>query len=369
VSRRNSSLPSARWLLILLLLPVAGLLLLLAAPASTSAGAPLALEQTLAYRMLKREQAVRTIPASVEPLLQAVLEEGLAALGPDPVPPTTAEEFRVFAESVSIAMAKRNFVQPGKVRDWPDTIGEAFLPVQRGDRRAADALANDAAGRLGHVAATGPLYLVDCDIGSMLIISMAQMAGFEVAMVEVPGHNFLRWQGPSGASASWDWTYWKQRRDSEWRHLHGALLSRKVFLDSQTLQQTEGYFKSVLAAKVDLQPAKLTLRREAASQFPNNRVVAHGVARTFALSSAASARDRKEALGYGLLALSMEGHGDPESIAHRFAVVACAYAGNGDRTLARAFAQRAVEDAGGESERPYRANLEAIEAGRTCPPS
>jgi hypothetical protein len=359
----------AKWVILgiglaLLLLLIVLLLIPPAAPATTAA--PVPLEQTLAYRMLQRERSVRQVPDSAESLLRAVLSESIAALGRDPAPPATGDEFERFAETVAIVLAAHNFVQPASVHDWPDTLGQAFAPLPRSDPRVASSLAADRPARLSHVREAGPVYFVDCDIGSMLIISVAQRVGFEVAMVEVPGHNFVRWKSPSGATASWDWTYWR-RPDEAARasRLPAALVSRKVFLDSQTPAETEAYFKSVLAAQVDDQEAKLALRREAAAAFPNNRVVAYGVARTFALSPLASAAERKEAPGYALLALSMEGNGDPASLADRMMTVACAYAANREPALAKAF----VEDARTRSniDENYRGAIAAIRTGGTCP--
>jgi hypothetical protein len=361
---RKSRLAWAKWLA----LPIgAALLLLLLVPAVPATGpAPVPLERTLAYRMLQRERAVREIPASAEPLLRNVLSDSIAALGPDPSPPATAAEFRAFAEKVSIVLAAHNFIQPGSTRDWPDTLGEAFAPLPRSDPRVASSLKADRPARLRHLK-PGPIYFVDCDMGSMLIVSVAQMVGFDVAMVEVPGHNFIRWKSPSRETESWDWTYWEKpdeaRRASR---LQRSLLARKVFLESQTLEESEAYFKSVLAGQIDDQPAKLALRRQAASVFPNNRVVAYGVARTFALSPAASPAERKEALGYSLLALSMEDHGNAAGVADRMMAVACAYAANREPDLAKAFVARARTVA--DIDEDHARNIAAVGSGKACPP-
>jgi hypothetical protein len=332
-------------------------------PEPRAAAVPL--DQTLAYRMLHREQGVRKVPASAEPLLREVLSDAVAALGPDPAPPSTPQEFKAFAETVSAVLAAHNFVQPASAEYWPDTLGEAFEPLPRSDSRVASSLKADQPARLAHVKSGGPVYFVDCDIGSMLIISVAQMVGFEVAMVEVPGHNFMRWKSPSGETGGWDWTYWRTPDETgRASRLQSALLTRDVFLGSQTPAETEAYFKSVLAGEIDDQAAKLALRREAAAEFPNNRVVAYGVARTFALSPEASSAERKEALGYSLLALSMEGNGKTEGVAHRMMAVACAYAANGEPALAQAFVQRARTVAGIDED--HGGSIAAIAAGRTC---
>jgi hypothetical protein len=366
---RKSNPAWAKWLFLAfgLLLLLFLLLLMLPAPAEPETGAaPVPLERTLAYRMLQRERAVRDVPEAAERLLRDVLSDAMAALGPDPTPPETAEEFRAFGEKVSIALAAHNFIQPGSPKDWPDTLGEAFAPLARDDPRVVSALRADRPARLRHMTREGPVYLVDCDIGSMLIISVAQMVGFDVAMVEVPGHNFLRWKSSSGATAGWDWTYWRAPDEAgRAGRLQPSLLTRNVFLASQSLKETEAYFTSVLAGQIDDQEAKMALRRKAAANFPNNRVVAYGVARTFALSPAASPAERREALGYSLLALSMEGNGDPASVAQRMMAVACAYAANREPELAKAFVRRARRVAGIEEQ--YEGSIAAIGADASCP--
>ncbi|HEX8062789.1 MAG TPA: hypothetical protein VF535_06200 [Allosphingosinicella sp.] len=360
----KSRLIWAKWLAI-----PAGLLFLvfLLWPTAPATGAaPVPLERTLAFRMLKREREVRAVPDSAEPLLRSVLTEAVAAVGPDPEPPATAQEFRAFAETVSIVLAAHNFVQPASVDDWPDTLGEAFAPLPRDDPRVAASLKADQPARLRRVKRQGPVYFIDCDIGAMLIISVAQMVGFDVAMVEVPGHNFMRWESASGAKSGWDWTYWRVPDEAgRAGRLQRSLLARKVFMASQTLAETEAYFKSVLAGQIDDPAAKLALRREAAAAFPNNRVVAYGVARTFALSAAATPSERKDALGLSLLALSMEGSGNPESLADRMMAVACAYAANGEPDLAKAFVQRARTLA--DIDEDYRGSIAAVRSDRSCP--
>lgn len=368
---QKSRLAWLKWLILSIGLAVLLLLMLLvllpSEPEPEPQVAPVPLEQTLAYRMLQRERSVREVPASAEPLLRDVLSDAVAALGPDPSPPATAEEFRAFGEKVSTVLAAHNFIQPASPEYWPDTLGEAFAPLGREDARVASSLKADRPARLRHMTSQGPVYFVDCDIGAMLIISVAQMVGFEVAMVEVPGHNFLRWRSPSGAEASWDWTYWRTPDEPrQASRLQKALLTRNVFLASQTLKETEAYFKSVLAGQIDDQAAKLALRREAASVFPNNRVVAYGASRTFALSPAASPAERKDALGYSLLALSMEGNGSARNVADRMMAVACAYAANREPDLAKAFVARARTLA--DIDEDHAGSLAAIRAGRTCPP-
>jgi hypothetical protein len=366
---QKSRLAWAKWLALSVGVAFVLLLLLLvlvpAAPEPPRA-APVSLEQTLAYRMLQRERTVRKVPASAEPLLREVLSGALTALGPDPAPPTTPEEFEAFAEKVSRVLAGHNFVQPASTKDWPDTVGEAFEPLPRNDPRVDSSLKADQPARLSHVRPGGPIYFVDCDIGAMLIISVAQMVGFEVAMVEVPGHNFLRWKSPSGATAGWDWTYWRIPDEAgRASRLQRSLVTRKVFLEAQTLKESEAYFKSVLAGQIDDRRARLALRREAAAVFPNNRVVAYGVARTFALAPEASPAERREALGYSLLALSMEGGGNPGNVADRMMAVACAYAANSEPELAKAFVQRARALA--DIDEGYAGSIAAIRTDRACP--
>ena len=362
---QKSRLAWAKWLVVPVVLAVA-LLWVVLPTAPASGAAPIPLERTLAYRMLQRERALRPVPPSAEPLLRSVLADAMTALGPDPQPPATADEFKAFAGKVSIALAAHNFIQPASTKDWPNTVGEAFTPLQRDDPRILSSLKADRPSRLRHVKPGGPVYFVDCDIGAMLIVSVAQMVGFEVAMVEVPGHNFLRWKSPSGTIAGWDWTYWRTPDEAgRASRLQAGLIARKVFLAAQTLQESEAYFKSVLAGQVDDPAARLALRREAAAVFPNNRVVAYGVARTFALSPAATVAERKEALGYSLLALSMEEDGNPESLADRMMTVACAYAANREPALAKAFVERARTLA--DIDEGYRGSIAAIRSDRACP--
>jgi hypothetical protein len=375
MARRKSGLAWAKWLSLPIGMALLLLVLLLLVPsapetpeAPVTAAERLPVERTLAHRMLRREQAVRQVPSSVEPLLRKVLSEAMAALGPDPAPPSTAAEFKAFAEKVSIVLAANNFVQPGSVDDWPDTLGEAFAPLPRG-RPAGHLRAEGGSAGEAEPRETGWTHLLrrlrhgrDADHqrrpDGRVRRGDGRGAGPQLSCAgSRPKGRPRAGTGPIGE---------RRTRGARPRACSARSSPANVFLASQTLKESEAYFKSALASRVDDQPARLALRREAAADFPNNRVVAYGVAHTFALSPGASPAERREALGYSLLALSMEGNGNAESVAHRMMAVACAYAANREPALAKAFVHRARTVAGIDEE--YGGSIAAIRAHRTCHP-
>ncbi|HEX8574045.1 MAG TPA: hypothetical protein VF759_14975 [Allosphingosinicella sp.] len=346
----------------------AGASLLLAAcgPVETGAAGAVPWDSTLAAELIDLEQENGNLPAGARTLLAEVLEDAYSAWGRDRPAPRSRSEFGEFALKVSEALARRNFIQPVARDSWVNSLGQAFRPISPTDPRVAANLAHEQNRRRRPLSSPGkPFYFVDCDMAALLIISVAQMAGFELSLVHVPSHEFVRWQGEGAGSANWDWTNWGSYDEDFYRQRYGVSLgqeNRGIFLTSQSPAAAKGYFLATLSRNVDDPSRKLSLRRQAAALSANDPVTASNVAWSFATTrTGVSPAERSDALPYALTGWS----GAPDSAVHMNAV-ACALAARSEHGLAVALQERAIEGASSGDLKRYRSELDRLKRKQSC---
>lgn len=342
----------------------AGLLALFARPEVASA-APASADETIAFELYRLENASTRLPPATEDKLRAVLREAYAALGENPRAPASRAEFLAFAERVSVAMARHNLIQPVERADWVDSLGEALQPVSASHPRLASYLVHPQnAARLSHVDRSKPFFFVDCDMGALILMSVAQMVGFELALVEVPNHNFVRWDDGRGGHVNWDWTNWAEHPNERYVVSHGiseAQLLRRTFLGSQSLRESRGYFLGVMTINLSDPAEILRLRRMAIADAPHNPTTANNVAWSFAtVADGVTDSERRTAVALSLSALASR-----PSDANYMDTLACAYAAAGKRELGAAIEQEAIRAAGTDAD-SYRRNLARIRNGELC---
>lgn len=343
----------------------ASLLLVACGPADTATAAPVSWDRTLAAELLALEQENGTPPENARALLEEVLQEAYSASGGNR-PPSTQSEFKDFALKVSTALAKNNFIQPIARAEWVNSLGQAFRPVSPTDPRVSTYLAHGQnAQRRPFIDRGEPFYFVDCDMAALLILSVAQMAGFELSLVHVPSHEFVRWRGQAGGSANWDWTNWGSFDEDYYRRSYAvsrAQENRSVFLASQSLPAARGYFIASMSRNVKDPLRKLKLRRQAAILSANDPVTASNVAWSFAtVRTGVTPAERADALPYALTGWAAA----PDSAVHMNAV-ACALAARREHGLAVALQERAIEEALDDNLERYRSELARLNRKELC---
>jgi len=335
-------------------------------PSTAPTREPVSVEDTIAFELFRLEAGARKLPPQAEPRLRALLGDALAALGPDPRPPESAEEFRAFAETVSISLASHNDIQPVDPPDWTSSLGQALQPVPTDHPRLARYLSHESnAERLKHVDRAKPFHFLDCDMASLLLISVAQMVGFDLKLVEVPRHNFVRWSDGQGGYANWDWTYWGSHRDEYYARnwtMTEAQRSRGLWLSSQSAAEGRGYFIGALASVVRDPRQRLELVRRAIKGAPNHPLNAEAAAWAFATGEeGVSEQERQSAVTYALTALAA----DPGHAGYNL-TAACAFGVNGSGDVAAALQERAASLASSRDSDNFRANLERMQRGDLC---
>jgi hypothetical protein len=218
--------------------------------------------------------------------------------------------------------------------------------------------------RAAHWNRAKPFFYVDCDMAAALIISVAQMVGFDVSLVEVPRHNFVRWQGEGGIRANWDWTNWASLSDERYATsfgVHPAQAAAGTYLQSQTLAESRGYYLSLIGRRARDPADRAKLTEEAAAAAPRNGTAAGNLAWMYATSPTSDRRQQQAAILHALAALSAM-----PNDAGRLETLACSYAAAGETALGVAVQEQAIRKAAESDADGYRFNRRNIGAGRRC---
>ncbi len=205
---------------------------------------------------------------------------------------------------------------------------------------------------------------VDCDLGSLIYLSIAEAFGLPIRMVEVPQHNFVRWHFSETSYLNWDTNYGFDRySDAEYAVRHGVSpehISSSIYLASLSTTNVDGYFDfcrglTYEAAK-NFAPSVATYR-QAISRYPQSPSARNNLAWLYASVNKVQALiPAGDALKFALEACELHRK-------HNFLdTLACVYAELGDFHNAIAIEQEAYN----QSHSPgYAQMVEAFKAGRT----
>jgi tetratricopeptide (TPR) repeat protein len=99
------------------------------------------------------------------------------------------------------------------------------------------------------------IYKMDCDIGSFLYLSIAEVLQLPLKLIEVPKHNFVRWEFENGTYLNWDVNaiaafsndeYRQGRTPASYIAFDSIQEKQNGYLKSKSLKQTMGYYSFVL---------------------------------------------------------------------------------------------------------------------------
>ena len=87
---------------------------------------------------------------------------------------------------------------------------------------------------------------VDCDLSSLLYLSISEKLDIPLCMVEVPRHNFVRWKFEDGRYINWDTNYGYNRfTDEGYSEGYGVLeeqIDKGIYLSNMSSDNVMGYF-------------------------------------------------------------------------------------------------------------------------------
>jgi hypothetical protein len=335
--------------------------------ASASRGATPATEpKTMADELLALERTVRDVPASSESLLSQVQSAAFRALGNNPKAPTTPDEAIAISIKISTALAKANFLQPSQRKDWVSTLGQAFTPHTLPPAELEEVLAFPGnAKRAPFLDRSKPIYFVDCDIGSLLIISVARRFGWDARLVEVPDHLFVRWHLPDGRTVNWDWTHWSSQDDRFYlpdTPVYQELRRRGIYLRSFEPAEGRAHYIGLIGYKAKTPSAGKPLLERALRDGAKDPTTYNNAAWIYVIQNDAAKANSDLAVMRALTAWSaVPDHGNTVD------TVACAFAKRGDQTLALALEDYAAAHTESAADREaIQKNRERMAKGALC---
>ena len=306
-------------------------------------------KSTLAYELLELEFNVGEPEANSKTTLLNAITVGVAAAKKTGItkPKSKVEALKVL-KAVHDSLAKLNFLQPMREENWPDTLGVAFIPLMLSEKELAALLVSNQE-RGGLVDPLAPIYYVDCDMGSLLFIAVAESLGWDFRLVEVPNHNFIRWHIDDNLIVNWDWTYSGSKDDVFYRNRVPDTLDPRVqslYLRSLSHEEARAYYTGLVASQGGQWEKIEPLFEVAIASLPNHPLTLNNYA-WFVATNAGVAKEKIElALSRALTALSLR----PNSVNY-MDTVACANSANGNTELALALEDYAITKATSVSQR------------------
>lgn len=90
-------------------------------------------------------------------------------------------------------------------------------------------------------------YHFDCDLGSLIILGIAERMGLPISFVEVPDHNFVRWRFEDGTHINWDTNAAGIYTDDQFRQGQSPTSGNRF--DRET-EERLGYLKDMSRAEI-----------------------------------------------------------------------------------------------------------------------
>jgi hypothetical protein len=323
------------------------------------------IESTMAFQLLKLEQSVRQVPSDVDALFRTALADATASALRVKRSPRTKDEAVAVLNAIQVALAKHNFLQPPDEKDWPQTLGIALTQRSLSAAELEEVLRDhNNVERAKHIDRAKPFYFVDCDMGSQFFIAVGERLGWDIRLVEVPRHNFVRWHLSESVRVNWDWTRWGTSEDSSYLGASEDPRVSALYLRSLDSKEARGYYVGLIGAKATSPRDAERLFKEAVAVLPHHPLTLNNFAWFYATTPEFASDKSRLAVSYALAAWSMR-----PNDANYADTVACAFAAAGEKGVGESIEAFAVEHARNTSQiQSFGSNLELIKAGKLCNP-
>jgi hypothetical protein len=324
------------------------------------------IESTMAYDLFTRERGVRKVPIDGEKLLRSAIDDATTAAVRAKRDPRTKEEALAAFEAIQLALVRHNFLQPPEEKDWPQTLGIALTPRTFAPEVLQAILSfSDNRRRKEYLDLTKPLYFFDCDMGSQFFLAVGERLGWDLRLVELPQHNFVRWHLSESMNVNWDWVHGQSIDDRT--YLATVPMSEDIrygtlYMRSLDAKEAKAYYLGLIGSEAALPSDGERLLQEAVTVLPNHPLSLNNLAWLYATDPELAKQKSGLAVRYSLAAWSTRpNHGN-------FAdTVACSLAASGNKTLAMKIEEFAIEHPSNPGQRDsFRQNLARITAGELC---
>lgn len=324
------------------------------------------IESTTAYELFTIERGVHKVPDGSEALLRSAIDDATAmAVRIRPRPRTRDDALAVFA-AIQLALVRHNFLQPPEEKDWPQTVGDALTPRTFTPTELEAVLSFPVNSvRRPYLDLTKPLYFVDCDMGSQFFLAVGERLGWDIRLVELPQHNFVRWHFSESVKVNWDWVNGRSLDDNV--YMSGVSPSDDVrfgmlYMRSLESKEARAYYLGLIGSEASMPSDAERLLLEAVTILPNHPLTLNNLAWLYATDPVFAKSKSDKAVRYSLAAWSTRpNHGNFADTA------ACSIAAAGNKLLATRIEEFAVDHPNNANQREsFRRNLARITAGELC---
>lgn len=171
-----------------------------------------------------------------------------------------------------------------------------------------------------HVRLGDTVYLVDCDIASLLYLGIGEALGLPLHLVDLPKHNFIRWVFPDSSYVNWETMYGQTESDRTYRtavYSAPGIAGREeadramllgTFLRTMSRTEALGYFHATCAIKLQkfgLWKEAIDRYRSAIALYPSSALATNNLAWQLATNPTASLRNGKEACEWARISLAL----------------------------------------------------------------
>jgi hypothetical protein len=208
---------------------------------------------TIAHRFLDDEQGAAQVTPQMYYVLDNIITEAKARIStlPPPASPSDGAYAKSVLKAVDCVLLRHGFVYPGRglVQLLSDGLGPTLYDVP-----SELTLLQDGQGHNGRrakfISGPGPYYVVDCDIASFIYLAVADEMHFPIHLIDIPAHNFVRWDFPNGSFIDFETMDGMVTNDAYYASGWGippAFVHKGGVLVSMTEQQALAYHYALVA--------------------------------------------------------------------------------------------------------------------------
>jgi tetratricopeptide (TPR) repeat protein len=302
---------------------------------------------TIAHTLLDDEVGAGDVTPAMYAILDSLIDEAKESLPPYQAGSPVDQE-AAFARDVlpriDCILLRHGFVYPGK--GLVQLLSDGLAPTQYDDPDALAELREQRHNvrRAAFIKARGPgpFYVVDCDIASFIFLAIGEVMHYPIHLVDLPTHNFVRWDIGSGKSVNYETMDGMVTDDNYYREnwrIPSKFVGKGGVLNSMTKTETFAYHDGTVAIawswRGDYQ-RMVEIYQRSISRDPTRAFSANNLAWFYAAAPKSELRNGQKALKYARHAVHLYPDGD------NLDTLACAYAQTGDFKRARSTIVKAL---------------------------
>jgi hypothetical protein len=290
---------------------------------------------TVGHRFLDDETGAGDVTLVMYAILDALIDESVATLKPYPagLPASQAKTFAVDAlTAIDCILLRHGFVYPG--HGLVQLLSDGLGPTMYDDVNDLRELRNQSHNirRIKFIDAnnSGPFHVVDCDIASFIYLAIAEVMKYPLHLVEIPRHNFVRWEISPGSSVNFETMDGFETDDAYYKTDWGisdSFVGRGGILETMNDNQTIAYHDASVAVSWSWRgdiARMIDFYQRSVLTDSTHPFALNNLSWFYAAAPKIEWRDGAKAVQYGLRATAVLADGDGLD------TLACAYAQNGD---------------------------------------